>query len=201
MNFQKLIFGLVGCIALFLSLFSYLQIALDEKDSARSSALVPKRVFPEYLINDAARSRAEVARVLDPLGFMVWPEQRQRLLSEAELSVQRELNLRPHDPELWRALLFLQLETTTPVQENYWAISNAARFTQWNRESTFWVAQSCFKYHEQLSEIDSELCTKVFNQFPKHLSLPRIARKMGVEQIAFEKMLIELGLPIPGGVK
>ena len=134
-------------------------------------------------------SRQEAYRVLEPFAFMVWPEHKAQLIEQAEQTLHRQINLRPYDPEMWRALLFLQSQQQLSSSERYWTLENAMAFADWNNKALYWLAKACVNHHQQFESIDLSSCKKVYEKLPSNFSLARLAVAIGVDKNHLEKTL------------
>jgi len=134
-------------------------------------------------------SRQEAYRVLEPFAFMVWPEHKAQLIEQAEQTLHRQINLRPYDPEMWRALLFLQSQQQLSSSERYWTLENAMAFADWNNKALYWLAKACVNHHQQFESIDLSGCKNVYEKLPSNFSLARLAVAIGVDKNHLEKTL------------
>ena len=184
MNLVKLLLLTLSMISLCLCALSFSQAT-----NTGSQFFISQNFLPYPIKSRTAQSRADVQQVLEPLSFMVWPKQRSVLLLEAERLIQSEINLRPYDPELWRALAFLQQDKPVSVEQKYWVLKNAFLVAAWNPKAIPWLAKSCFIHYAEIVLIDPVLCKAIFDRFPEHLSTRRIAHDMSLQQFELEAFL------------
>ncbi len=136
-----------------------------------------------------AKIRAQSRQVLTPLEYMVWPAQRREVVKQAEQYLKQQLNLRPHDAELWRAMIYISAESEIPIEERYWLLKNAHQYTQWKSSSSNWLAPPCVEFYQALARIDATLCELIIQRLPNKFSLSELARIIQVDPVKLEMVL------------
>ncbi len=163
---------------------------------ATGRADVIERALGLRVATSASIAHARTEQAVKPLEFLVWPSERQKALRVAKLEVESLINDRPHDVQLWRALVFLNLQGSDVPEHNFWLVENAVQLAAWNPKALNWLATPCVVHYEQFAKLDASLCQKILNRLPTKFLLEDLASIIEVDPKRLAKALSQEGISL-----
>lgn len=128
-------------------------------------------------INPLADRRTESMRGLQvraseqdkTLGFMVWPEERIKVLEQAIQLTREQINIEPAQVSHWQRLLNLQYELEPESQRISWILDKIYLLDGWNLETLIVLSRYCVPFAFIDGSQAPETCSEIFaNLLPQY---------------------------------
>lgn len=172
--------------------------AFDYKRTANGKAAVfssERIIQPSLLISEGTIQKrtidSDIARLSEPLDFMVWPQQRKMASIKLQSVLQQRLNLNPFDLQAWRRLSFAQAYIDTPIDERIWTIATGLKLGGWHTSERILFTRHCVAENELFKSTLPEFCQRLIQALPNDIPTSRMARYMGVKPNYLKWLLLQ----------
>jgi len=116
------------------------------------------------------------------LEFMVWPDERRKILQQSVGTTQQLINLEPTKISYWQRLLELQYELDPNPTEISWVLDKLYKLNRWNDRNMITMARYCVPSAFSLASQNPASCTDIVKNLPFQEDERRLARLMGINQ-------------------
>ena len=116
------------------------------------------------------------------LEFMIWPEERRKVLQQSIQTTQHLINMDPIEIRYWQRLLSVQYESNPNSAELSWIIEQLYRLSGWHHRTMYVLARYCIPSVFTQNLKNPLACKKIAANLPFQQQPDFLARQIGISE-------------------